>query len=472
MSPLRTAAAPAATLTLTAPTAPREGERLSFRWSTDAPDPKNWIGIYDGDRRPGTGSSLVWSYVTTATGDLTLDGAALGEGVYTAYLLAKDGYGILAKTAPFTVAARPPVVRPYAVTDAFATGEYAPGERISVALAPLWIRPAGNPSGTPSFRRVSGDSWLNVGSDGTVTGTAPAHPGTHPGRVTVAVKDSAGGSDTVTVRVPVRRAGAGPRLAVASLNLWDAGAHIDGVQEKVLRLVLGARLDAVALQEAAGFPVEALARALGWHAWAAPAGTALLSRFPLEDTAAPVADTAALAATLRLPGGRKVRVWAAQLDEAGYGPYALRDGRSPAEVETAEAKSVRYRQTTALLAAMKQDLANRRTPVVLAAGLASPSHLDRAARPRWPVTVALAAAGLRDAHHEANPRQAREAAATWSPVRPDEPQDRIDQVQYAGPLRVESAYTLRTGWPRPVPDTAANGWPSDHAAPAVTFTLH
>lgn len=180
----------------------------------------------------------------------------------------------------------------------------------------------------------------------------------------------------------------------------------------------------------------------------------------------------AIAATLRLPGGRAVRVWAAQLDEAGYGPYALRDGRSPAEVEAAELKSTRHRQATALLAAMEKDLASRRTPVLLAAGLASPSHLDRGARLRWPVTVALAAAGLRDAHREAHPRPAREPGATWSPVRPDEPQDRIDQVQYAGPLRVEAAHTLCTGWPRPVPDTAANGWPSDHAAPAVTFTLH
>lgn len=39
-------------------------------------------------------------------------------------------------------------------------------------------------------------------------------------------------------------------------------------------------------------------------------------------------------------------------------------------------------------------------------------------------------------------------------MRPDEPQDRVDQVQYAGPLRVEAAHTLCTGRPRPVPDTA------------------
>ena len=71
----------------------------------------------------------------------------------------------------------------------------------------------------------------------------------------------------------------------------------------------------------------------------------------------------------------------------------------------------------------------------------------------------------------------KDPGTTWSPVRPEhdgggaEPQDRIDQIQYAGKLKVVEAHSLYTGWPRPVPDTAANGWPSDHAAAVVTFTL-
>lgn len=71
----------------------------------------------------------------------------------------------------------------------------------------------------------------------------------------------------------------------------------------------------------------------------------------------------------------------------------------------------------------------------------------------------------------------KDPGTTWSPVRPRhedggaEPQDRIDQVQYAGPLKVVEAHTLVTGWPRPVPDTAGNGWLSDHAAAVVTFSL-
>jgi hypothetical protein len=36
---------------------------------------------------------------------------------------------------------------------------------------------------------------------------------------------------------------------------------------------------------------------------------------------------------------------------------------------------------------------------------------------------------------------------------------------------VLEAHSLTTGWPLPVPGTAANGWPSDHAAAVVTFRL-
>lgn len=99
-------------------------------------------------------------------------------------------------------------------------------------------------------------------------------------------------------------------------------------------------------------------------------------------------------------------------------------------------------------------------------------------RVRWPVTEALEKAGLVDAYRDAHTSPEKAPGITWSPVRPRreggdgaEPQDRIDQIQYAGRLKVLEAHTLFTGWPRPVPDAAANGWPSDHAAVVVTFSL-
>ncbi|MFC4035698.1 hypothetical protein ACFO3J_30135 [Streptomyces polygonati] len=463
-----------------------EGDPLTFHWTTDAPDATNWIGIYDGSRLPGVGSSLVWDYTPAASGDLTLDTSGLTGGPYTAYLLAKDGYGILARTAPFSFVPRPVIPRPHAVVDALTTAAQTAGSAFSVALGGLWIRPAGNAAGAPAFTRVIGDSWLAVAKDGTVSGKAPSFGSKKPGRVVVAVTDSAVGSDTVTVQVPVRSSRDRLQIKIATLNLWDAGTHIDGFLEKQLRLVLTQGLDVVAIQESGGTGAKDLAQALGWQAYQGAAGLGIVSRYPLTDLVAPTAALPAAAATVRLPGGRTLRLWTAQLDEAGYGPYAVLAGRSAAQIEAAEKLTLRYRQAQALVAAMRRDISSD-VPVVLAAGLASPSHLDwtdktsaahgGVGRVRWPVTELLEQARLDDAFREANPNPAKAPGITWSPVTPQhagggaEPQDRIDQVQYSGPLKVEEAHSLFTGWPQVVPGTAANGWPSDHAAAVVTFSL-
>ncbi|MFE3167542.1 hypothetical protein [Streptomyces sp. NPDC059224] len=464
---------------------PHEGDKVSFHWTTATPDAKNWIGVYDGDRRPGNGSSLSWAYTPAATGDITLDTSGLAAGQYTGYLLAKDGYDVLARTEPFSFAVRPVIPRPHAAVDAVTTAAQTAGTSFSVSLGGLWIRPEGNAAGSPSFRRTSGDAWLSVTADGTVSGRVPVLGRRTTGRVVVSVTDSAVGGDTVTVQVPVRGSRDRLRLKVATLNLWDGGSHVEGFLEKQVRLVLTQDLDVVTLQECGAKGATDLAAALGWHAHQA-GGLGIVSRHPLTDAVAPTAALPAAAATLRLPGDRAVRVWAAQLDEAGYGPYALLAGRTAAQVEASERETARYAQARALVAAMRPDLASR-TPVVLAAGLASPSHHDwtdrttsahqGAGRVRWPVTEVLEAAGLTDAYREVHSSPVRAPGITWSPVRPRredggaEPQDRIDQIQYAGKLRVLEAHSLVTGWPRPVPDTAANGWPSDHAAAVVTFSL-
>ncbi|MDX3234553.1 hypothetical protein PV392_02380 [Streptomyces sp. ME03-5709C] len=464
---------------------PFEGDKISLHWTTDAPDPKNWIGVYDGDRVPGNGASLAWEYTPAASGDITLDTSGLSGGPYTAYLLAKDGYGVLARTAPFSFVPRPVIPRPHAVVDAVTTAAQTAGTAFSLALGGLWIRPEGNAEGGATFERAGGDSWLTVAADGTVSGKAPAVAPRTPGRLVVSVTDSAVGGDTVTVQVPVRASKDRLTLKVATLNLWDAGVHVDSALEKHMRLVLTQGLDVVALQECGDDGARRLAAALGWHAHQA-GGLGIVSRHPLTDTVDPTAALPAAAATLRLPGDRAVRLWAAQLDEAAYGPYAVLAGRTAAQVEAAERGTARYRQAQALVAAMRRDIASR-GPVVLAAGLASPSHRDwtnrtssahgGAGRLRWPVTEVLEDAGLTDAFRAVHSNPVKRPGTTWSPVRPRhesggaEPQDRIDQVQYAGPLKVVEAHTLVTGWPRPVPATAGNGWPSDHAAAVVTFSL-
>ncbi|WP_035794215.1 endonuclease/exonuclease/phosphatase family protein [Kitasatospora mediocidica] len=469
-------------LTLTTSGSLTEGEKLSFHWTTDATDAKNWVGIYDGTRQPGTGSSLLWQYTPGASGDLTLDTSALTGGPYTAYLLAKDGYGILAQSAPFSFQPKPAVVPPHSAVDALTSTEIAPGGAVSVKLGGLWSRPAGNPAGSATFRRVGASSWLNVAADGTVTGTAPASPLSRPAQVTVGVKDSTGATDTITVQVPVVDPKSKDKhtVKVASWNLWDAGTHSTDGLEKQLRVILTEGLDVLALQETAGTNAQHLADALGWYAYQSPGSVGILSRYPLTDVTPVTAALPAAGATVQLPGGRSVRVWAAHLDENSYGPYAFQDGQSAAQVTATETASVRYQQTQALLTAMKADLAGK-VPVILAAELSSPSHLDwtvaaRGTQLNWPVTEAVQAAGLTDAFREDHPDPAKIPGNTWSPIRKvragkAEPQDRIDYVQYSGRLALVEAHTLATGWPAADPNAAANGWPSDTAAAVATFTL-
>lgn len=469
-------------LTLSTSTSPTEGDKLTFHWATDAPNATNWVGIYDGTRQPGTGSSLVWKYTAAASGDVQLDTSALTGGPYTAYLLAKDGYGILAQSAPFTFKAKPAVVAPHSAVDALTATQVAPGGQVQVKLGGLWARPAGNPAGTATFRRVAGDSWLSVAADGTVSGTAPSTAQVRPAVVMVGVKDSAGATDTVTVQVPVLAANAQAKqlLKVASWNLWEAGSHVAESREKQLRVILTQGWDVVALQETAGSNAQALADALGWFAYQSPGSVGVLSRYPLAAVTPVTAALPAAGVTVQLPGGKSVRLWTAHLDENSYGPYALQDGQSAAQVTATETASVRYQQAQALLTAVRADLAAK-TPVILAGALASPSQRDwtvaaRGTQLAWPVMVAAEAAGLTDSFREEHPDPVKFPGATWSPTRKlrgskPEPQDRIDYVLYAGPLAMREAHVIATGWPAADPNTHANGWPSDCAAAVATFTL-
>ncbi|MFJ9953539.1 endonuclease/exonuclease/phosphatase family protein [Kitasatospora sp. NPDC091207] len=467
------------TLTLASPTGPAEGDKLTFHWTTTAADAKNWVGVYDGTRQPGTGSSLVWKYTPGASGDIQLDTSALTGGPYTAYLLAKDGYGVLAQTAPFSFRPKPAPARPHLAVDALTATAVAPGGAVSVKLGGLWCRPAG----VPAFRKTGGPSWLSVAADGTVTGTAPASVGDV--QLLVGVKDTGGVSDALTLTVPVVDPAAPPQLKTASWNLANAGAGFTDALEKQLRVVLTQGLDVLALQETAGSAAQTLATALGWYAYQSAGSVGILSRYPLTAVTATTAALPAAGVTVQLPGGRSVRVWAAHLDEADYGPYAAQDGRSAAQITATENASVRLQQAKALATAVRADLTAGRA-VVLGADLASPSHLDWTAATAgqhsglgpldWPVTVALQGAGLTDSYRGAHPDPLASPGATWSPTRKQraakpEPQDRIAAVHFAGPLTPVEAHTLVTGWPQPDPTAADNGWPSDCAAAVATFQL-
>ncbi|MYW05201.1 hypothetical protein, partial [Streptomyces sp. SID3343] len=325
-------------LVLVRPTTPQEGDRLTFRFTTDAPHAKNWVGIYDGDRKPGVGSSLAWKYVTTTEGEVVIDSQSLTGGPYTAYLLAKDGYAILAQAGPFTFRERPAVPRPRFAVDTVTTAEIRTGTTATVRVAGLWTAASGAQSGQGvTFRSLGGDAWLSVAADGTVTARMPRGGVRAPGVLTVEGRDTATGSTSrVTVQVPVLRKARRAPLKTAVLDLWDAGTHVDGVVTKLVRLVVTQNLDVIALSDTGGTLGKALADALGWAVFEDPAGLAVLSRHPLTDPRPAGPDLPAVAVTVRAPGVRAVRVWNAHLDEADYGPDGIRAGRTAAQAEAAE----------------------------------------------------------------------------------------------------------------------------------------
>ncbi|MYW01606.1 hypothetical protein [Streptomyces sp. SID3343] len=87
------------------------------------------------------------------------------------------------------------------------------------------------------------------------------------------------------------------------------------------------------------------------------------------------------------------------------------------------------------------------------------------------MTRLLAAADLVDVYRHEHRNPERDPAGTWPVVDPARPQDRVDALHILGPLDVEEVHHLVLGWPKPVPDTAANRWPSDHAAVVATFSV-
>ena len=100
---------------------------------------------------------------------------------------------------------------------------------------------------------------------------------------------------------------------------------------------------------------------------------------------------------------------------------------------------------------------------------------------QWPVTVAVANAGMTDSFRHLFPNPAQQPAITWSPLynSPDEPQDRIDFVFHKGsPATPVSAEIFTNGvendgyvYGDNVSATRANTCPSDHASVIVDFSL-
>jgi hypothetical protein len=83
-------------------------EPIEVSWSFAPGERWDWIGVYKRGREPHVAAYLLWAYTrASVAGSLTLDGSAngdwpLGAGRYSVYLLADDGYKLLA-ASPFRI---------------------------------------------------------------------------------------------------------------------------------------------------------------------------------------------------------------------------------------------------------------------------------------------------------------------------------------------------------------------------------
>lgn len=275
-----------------------------------------------------------------------------------------------------------------------------------------------------------------------------------------------GSDSTLTIEVPVLAKGTRPQITAASWNLRDDGSHVTGALAKELAAVTGSGLDVIGLQETDGTGAQALAGALGWYSYQSSGDLGIVSAYPINAVTPPAGATPAAGATLNVDG-QSVRVWVAHLDEADYGPDRAAAGDT--DLVAHEKTTVRYAQAVAVAQEMAPDIAGAKTaPVILLGDLASPSGQD--GNVDWPVPDVFAGAGLTDSLRAVYPKPADNPAYTYNLLSPGGATNRIDYVDFAGPLHPVDAEALYTG--RPQPGSADNQWVSNHAAAVTLFQLN
>lgn len=283
------------------------------------------------------------------------------------------------------------------------------------------------------------------------------------------------GSATFILLISLSAQGATARVMSFNILLGGAEHYPLNVTAEVIRR---ARADVVGLQETDSNGAE-LSRRLGyyWHPVAKgtrPGGIA--SRYPITKTFRQGAE-------ITLPGGEKMVVFSVHLMSSPYEPYDIRDRKIRTEVAAIRsAQATRGAEIAEVLTEMVPVMASG-TPVFLVGDFNEPSHLDwtelagpRGARlhrmkVRWPTSVAVLQAGLRDAYRTVFPSEVRRRGYTWTPFFSwREVHDRIDFIYFAG-NRVGVTQVQIVG-ERDGKDVDLIGhpkYPSDHRAVVAQF---
>lgn len=275
-----------------------------------------------------------------------------------------------------------------------------------------------------------------------------------------------------------RNADSAISLRVMTFNIEWGGAKVSF--DNVVEAIRLSRADIVGIQEAEG-NLKRLAGELGWNY---DLRNYVISKYPLFDPSG--ADGKYV--YVEVEPGRIVAVANVHLWSDPYGPDEVRDGASLEEVLDIEQKT-RVAGIEEYLAILTP-LVERNIPLFLTGDFNAPSHEDwieatvgtrkflRYPVP-WPVSQAIAAAGLRDSWRTVHPDPLSNPGLTWWAARPPIPQyeptendgqDRIDFVWFAGP--VDATNSEIVGEPDgPEVSYGVIPWPSDHRAVVSEFEV-
>ena len=503
-----TASAAPKSITLDAASYPA-GSPITATFSGGPGNNNDWIGIFPASiTNPSTGTYLDWLYTNgtqTAGGNLksgsvTFANPTLLPGNYKAWFLAANGYTKIAGPAQFSITPSGGPAQPEWVVASFIQRHAVAGQAYTGKIHAYAYDP--DPGDALSFSKVSGPAWLQVSAAGAISGT-PATGDAGTNNFVLRAMDLLGNSSTATMSIPVFIAGQEqvPEVRIMSYNLWHGWGQVNQGATKGIRSIIEADVDIIGTQEtvdnasgSGAYRVQTIADELGWYYSPTGSGdSGIASRYPI--TAAYTAGGGvAKGVRVRLCSQplREVVIFNTHLDYLHYGPYeAKRAGSTNASVVTEELASQRDEQISGILSGMNSHLsAANTTPVFLTGDFNCPSHLDWTAANasahygkvvQWPVTVAIANAGMTDSFRQIYPNPVSHPAITWSPIysSPDEPQDRIDLIFHKGsPATPVAAEIFTNGvessgyvYGDNVQATRNNTWPSDHASVIVTFQL-
>lgn len=267
-------------------------------------------------------------------------------------------------------------------------------------------------------------------------------------------------------------------LRVLSLNTYfDCKAGVETIAD----LIASTQADLVGLQEV-NQTTRRLAEKLGMHYLQQDKRTALLSRFPIEET-----SPHKYGVNVTLDNGQKVSFLNAHTTSfpnqphqlchlpAGGGPY----------IDTEKqaiwwAEKTRGREFSRIVS----DADQLGQAAIAVGDFNEPSHLDwtqqtadlkrHPIKVEWPGSKKLEQAGFLDSYRVKNPDVLAKPGYTWTPTTsPDDPNDhhdRIDFVMYRGQaLRLVDSQVV--GESAENADLVVSPWPTDHRAVLATFEV-